>query len=225
MPSFAIASIVRRRYASQFRREPAAGIEQRRGLAIDHVDIVGQRRSRVVTEPALHHFAFGELDAGLRRCAYETFLEAAGDFERAAEQIVARDQRRAESVAREGRRLAAAQQAAIDDVVVEQRCGMDQLERDCGVDRLVDSRVGSAACAIHQHDEGRTQPLAAGVDEVVANFRDDRFFRVEQARQLRFDCREVGFDEARGIQRLRRRCGGELSGLGSFHLFSVKSYE
>jgi len=71
--------------------------------------------------------------------------------------------------------------------------------------------------------KGRTQPLAAGVDQVVANFCDDRFFRVEQPRQLRFDCREVGFDEAGGVQRLRRRCGGELRGLGSLHFLSFFS--
>ena len=49
-----------------------------------------------MTKPALHHFAFGELDAGLRRGPDQTFLEAAAQFERAAEQIVAGDQRRAE---------------------------------------------------------------------------------------------------------------------------------
>src|SRR6202050_2870589 len=71
---------------SQSRREPATGVEQRRGLAIDHLDIVGQGRRRAVTEPAFHHLAFGELDAGLRRGVDQTFLEAAGDLERAAEQ-------------------------------------------------------------------------------------------------------------------------------------------
>src|ERR1019366_1092885 len=185
--------------------------------------IVDQSRGRIVTEPSLHHFAFGEMDAGLRRGLHEMFIEAAAYLERAAEQIVAGDQRRAKAIACEGRRLAATEQAAIDDVVVEEGRGMDQFERDCSIDGVGHFRIGSAACAVYQQDERRPQPLSACVNGIVANFPDSRFVRVEQAGKFRFGRGQVGVDKARGVEGLRRRCGSEFSCLGSFH-FSLFNF-
>ena len=50
---------------------------------------------------------------------------------------------------------------------------MNQLERDGGVDRILDFGVDAAAGAIDQQDEKRTQALAARIDEVVADFADE----------------------------------------------------
>ncbi len=86
---------------------------------------------------------------------------------------------------------------------------MDQLERDCGVDRQLDFCVEATACAVHEQYKGRTQALAARVDEVVTNLRDDRFAGIEQPRQFYLGGREVSLDQARRAERLGRRCGSE----------------
>jgi len=91
VPSFAIASNGLRRCAREIRRDFSACVEERRGFAIDHRDVVLQGRDRTVTEPGFHHFAFGELDACLRRGANHLLFEAGAQFECAAEQVVAGD--------------------------------------------------------------------------------------------------------------------------------------
>jgi len=63
--------------------------------------------------------------------------------------------------------------------------------------KRIDSRVASAACVIHEHDERGPQALAARIDEVVADFRDDRFVGIEQSREACFRGDEIGFDQAR----------------------------
>ena len=87
--------------AGEIGRDLAAGGEQRGGLARDHCEVILEAGGRVMAQPPLHHFALGQLDAGLRRRAHEVFLEAPAQFEGAAEQIVAGDQRRGRAVARE----------------------------------------------------------------------------------------------------------------------------
>jgi len=58
---------------------------------------------------------------------------------------------------------------------------VNQFECDRGVDCQLYFRIGAAAGAIHEQDESRPEPLTARVDQVVANFRDDRFAGIEQA--------------------------------------------
>ena len=137
-------------------------------------------------QPSLHHLALGQLDAGLRRRAHEIFLKAAAQLEGAAEQVVAGHQRRRRAIARERRRLAAPQHPAVDDVVVQKRGGMDQFDRDRCVDRVERGGVGAAAGAMDQQHEGRTQPLARAVDQVVADFRDQGLVGIEQRAELSF---------------------------------------
>ena len=61
---------------------------------------------------------------------------------------------------------------------------MDQFDRDCRVDRVDPVRVGAAARAMHQQDEGRSQTLARAVDQVVADFRNQCLVGIEQRAEL-----------------------------------------
>ena len=125
-------------------------------------------------------------DAGLGGGAHQAFLEAAAEFEGAAEEEIAGDQRRREAVTGEGRGLAAAQQSAVDDVVVKQRCRVNQFERDRRVDCVRDFLVDAAACAIDQQDEERALAFAAAIDEVMADLADEGLVGIEQVREFFF---------------------------------------
>jgi hypothetical protein len=65
--------------------------------------------------------------------------------------------------------LAAAHVALVDDVVVQQRSGVHELDGGSELDVAVAGVAGE-----HRHGEGehRPQPLAAGVDEVVRHLGD-----------------------------------------------------
>ena len=61
---------------------------------------------------------------------------------------------------------------------------MDQLDRDCRVDRVNRGAVGAAARAMHQQDEGRSQTLARAVNQVVADLRNQGLVGIEQRAEL-----------------------------------------
>ncbi len=128
-----------------------------------------------MAHPALHHFALGQLDTRLRGSAHEPFLEAAAQFERAAEKIVTGDQGGRLHRNARGRRLAAPQHPAVDDVVVQERGGVDQFERDRGIDRIFDLvRRLPPQARYTSRMNSRTQALACAIDQVVADLADQR---------------------------------------------------
>ena len=72
------------------------------------------------------------------------------------------------------RRIAAAAGVVrIDDVVVQERCGVDQFEGNREVDHI--GGVLASARAKGEQRDGRPDTLATGVDQVVGNLRQPRF--------------------------------------------------
>ena len=161
----------RRRRAARRRGAPRCARRWRRATAVlrsDDLDVVVDGDGRVAAEAALQDLALGEADAGLGRPADHVGLEARAEREGAAEEEVAGDERVGEAERAEGRRPAAPRLAAVDDVVVQQRGRVDELERDRRLDGVVAAgaaRPSAAACEDEQHDQ-RADALAARADEV-----------------------------------------------------------
>ena len=158
----------RRRRRGEVRGGARAGLEERGGLALDDLDVVVDGHRRVAPETALHDLALGQADAGLGRPADDLGLEAGAEREGAAEEEVAGDQRVGEAEGLQRRRPPAARLAAVDDVVVQERGRVDQLERDGGLDGVVAARERSAGGrrVEDEQDDGRPDALAARADEV-----------------------------------------------------------
>ena len=68
---------------------------------------------------------------------------------------------------------------------------MNEFERNRGVDRIFDFGVRAAARAIDQQDKERPQPLAGAIDEVVGDFANQRFLRIEQSRKFGLSAQQV----------------------------------
>src|SRR4029077_13862776 len=135
----------------------------------------------VATVPPLQHLALGQAHARLGRPAHHVRLEARAQREGAAEEEVARDERVGETEALEGRRLAAPRLAAVDDVVVQQRGRVDQLERDRGLDGVVATGVFARGGGgeDQEHDQ-RAHALAARPYEVRRDLLASGFARRER---------------------------------------------
>ena len=79
------------------------------------------------------------------------------------------------------RQLAAPHVALVDDVVVQQRRGVHELDRRRELDMAVAAIAAEARGRQRQH---RPQPLAARRDEVVGDLRDHRHVRPGAARMV-----------------------------------------
>ena len=147
------------------RGDAAGGGEQRRGLGVDDVEVAILAELDLARGGELVDLAFRDHGGGVGKDLEH--LQAAvldHQLEAAAEQEVAHEHAR--GVAPDDVRgpFAAAQIAAVDDVVVEQGRGVDELDR--GGKAMV-ARPGIAdqpGAAQRQH---RTHPLAAAGDQVA----------------------------------------------------------
>ena len=178
-----------------------AGREQGRGLPIDDLEIVGDRHRRVPAEATLEDLALGERDA-LGRPSDHLRLEARAQRERATEEEVAGDERVAQPEHGERGRIAAPHLAAVDDVVVEQRRRVDQLEGHGRFDDVVTTpeRTVRARVRDKQHHHG-TDALAAGADEMHRDLGEPRLARRELLGEPALDAGEVGDHVGRDVQR------------------------
>ncbi len=153
------------------RPEPARRLEQRRGLQLAAPQVALDGHVRGVGVLALQQLAFGERRAGLRERAQLLGVVVARELgERTREQQVAGRDRHLAPGDRGDGRMAAAQQGAVDQVVVDERRGVHELDRDgrahepllaLGCRRRPAGRLGG------EHDEQRAQALAAGEDRGV----------------------------------------------------------
>jgi hypothetical protein len=112
-----------------------------------------------------------------------------------------------------GRWLAAADCREIDDVVVQQRSGVDQLERGGDLDA---PRPGVATKLGRQAQQRRAQSLAAGGEHVVADRADQLGVRIELVVERVLDLTQALGDalEDQRDQIHGALAGGVGSGLG-----------
>jgi hypothetical protein len=88
--------------------------------------------------------------------------------------------------------MRAAHVALVDDVVVQQRRGVHELDRRRELHVTVARVAGEPR---HGDGEDRTQPLAAGIDQVVRDLRDHRHFGAGARQDRGVDPIHVGGDE------------------------------
>jgi hypothetical protein len=103
--------------------------EERGRLAGGDLPVVVRGHERISPEPLLEHLALAEVDARLRRPADDGLVETPRHPEGPAEEEVSRHEREGEAVPCERGGAAPAGLTGVEDVVVEERRRMDQLER------------------------------------------------------------------------------------------------
>jgi hypothetical protein len=91
-----------------------------------------------------------------------------------------------------GRRTAAARIRSVDDVIMNQRGAMNQLDDSAKANRAVPP-IARIPCRKQQ--QGGTQPLAPSAQQVARNFRDRLDRRVILERKLLLDLGQVVANE------------------------------
>ena len=146
---------------------PRRRLEQLGGLAADDLEIAAFADVGIVAVHQLQDLAFGDRVGGVgQHLHHPHVVRADHHLERARVKEVAHQDRRGVAESRVGRVAAAPQLRLVDDVVVQQRRGVDKL------DHRGELEVGLAAIsggAGAQQQQRRAQPLAAPGDDV---FRD-----------------------------------------------------
>ena len=97
---------------------------------------------------------------------------------------------------------AAPRLGAVDDVVVDERRGVDELD-----DRRVEhGAVAGVAAEPRRHQQhGRPDALAAAHLDVLAHLRDQLDARLEMARELALDARQLVADRLEDLREIRDR--------------------
>ena len=154
----------------------AGGGEQGGGLGADDVEILFFAGVDLALGGQLVDLALGDD----RRCARQDLehLERLGldhQLERAGEEEVADQHGGAVAPDDVGGLAAAAQARSVDDIVMQQRGSVDELDR-CG--QLVMARSGIADQVGAGECQHRPQPLAAAGDQMTGQFRDQRDARL-----------------------------------------------
>ena len=146
------------------RGEAGGGGEERAGLHLDDAEILGLGEGEVEAALGLDDFALADLARGVADLAADVdAVEVGGQGEGVGEQGVAEQ---------DGERVApfgvggghhAAGVGAVDDVVVDERGHVDELEDDADFQVVVGDAAGGAA---DEDGEGGADALAGGVADV-----------------------------------------------------------
>ena len=187
------------------RADARAGLEQLGRLAVDDLHVVGLAGVGVVAVHELQHLALGDRVRRVREHVQDPhLLELDHHLERARVEEVADEHARL--VAEHGvrRLLAAAQARAVDDVVVQQRRRMDELDDRRGRDVIL-AAPGAAGAGREQHGQ-RPQPFAAVVNDVVRDLVDERDVAAQAPHDHAVDVAPVVADERpQGVERRHDR--------------------
>jgi hypothetical protein len=155
----------------QQRRSLQRRRQQGRGLALDHAPVHGEIVRLESGGLELEDLALTDEGRGLRHQQRELGAAAAGQqSEHARQHEVARHDGDHVAVAPEGRRRPAARLGVVDQVVVEQRGGVQHLDGERhphGRFRIGRHQIGC------EERERRPQALPTGADEVVADGLDE----------------------------------------------------
>src|SRR6266581_3203183 len=148
-------------------RDPGSRGHGEGGLPLDDIEVLAPRHPGVVGVALLADLAFGEGGADVRRDLDDVVIEPAADPEGLDEEEVPGHERILEAEFLVGGEAPAAHVPAVIDVVVDQRRGMDQLERRGKVHGLSDLRPAEGAEG-EQGDHG-SNSLAPGLDHIAGN--------------------------------------------------------
>ena len=215
-PDRAAGSLLRLRTVGDHRSHFAGRGEQFGGLAADHGQILVLGRCGVLGGRQLHHLAFGNGGGGGGENV-ERAQRADLDHhpERLAEQEVADQHACLVAPEHARRKLAAPQLAFVDDVVMQERGGVHELDRGGELDVAVAGVAGEVCHGQRQH---RAQALAPGGDQVVGDLRYHGHLGAGSRQDGGVDALHVGGDEPdqrfyRGILRALERYNNRHAGL------------
>ena len=181
----------------------AAAAEQVRGLAADDVEVlvlgdVGVAVLGELVQLALDH---PERDVAQQPHDVERVVRER-QRHRLDVEIVAEQHRDVVAPPRVHGEPAAAQLGVVDDVVVDERGGVDELD-DRGVE---DGPIALIAAQTRGHQQhGRADPLAAARLDVLADRRDQLDLRLDVAGELAIDPLEIGADRLEDLRQRGRR--------------------
>src|SRR5208282_3938116 len=176
--------------------------DDRRRLPLHDAEVVLPSRGKLETARILQHLALDEVGARLAASQDDRLRVFGGQFERPDEEVVPAHDRERDPEGSGYRGPSAAGLGVVDDVVVHERRGMDQLERGGeGVDRPGLGRPQRAERGGH---EERSDPLPSHRHGVPGGLRERRVARAEDLVQAPIDVREVP-DEHREQRRELRR--------------------
>ena len=141
-----------------------AGLEQPRGLAVNDVEVACLAGVRIACVHELQHFALGDGVGGIGHDVHDAHaVERDHHLKGARIQKIADQDAGGVAEHLVGRLAAAAQRGAVDDVVVQQRGGVNELDDGRRLDVLF--AAVSAGARGQQHQKG-AQALAAGINDV-----------------------------------------------------------
>ena len=144
--------------------DSCAGLEQRGGFPFDDLDVVVKGYGAIAVKEALQHLTFSQKGAGIRRPLNHCLVELSCKLKGLYEKKVARYQCRLEAELFIGGLFAPPGLRPVDNVVVKQRRGMNQLNGGRDIDDI--PRSFSAEGEESKDRDHRPNSLAAAVDQV-----------------------------------------------------------
>lgn len=180
-----------------------SGLEKRRRLSFDDLHVIGERHVGVAVEKTLQYLALGEPRAGIGGPLHDRRVEFSRKLEGLDEEKIACDQRRLEPELFVGGFLAAPRFGAVDDVVVEERGGVNQFERGGDIDDILD--VPAAEGFEREQRDHRPDPLAAPADEMCRDIGQRWLGGTNRTSEVLLHQLEFFGDALERIDRVRQR--------------------
>ena len=179
--------------AAEEAADTAARGDERRRLLRDDPDVVRLGRDPAALAVELEDLRLGHGDGRAGEGFHDPAIVVPDEeLEGLGVEMVADEDRRVVSPARVGRRPSAPQRRLIDDVVVDERRRVEQLDHGRQPHRPLAPRAREPR---RQEEQDRAQTLAAGAGNVAAHLLDEADRRIELATDLCFDRFEVGAHE------------------------------
>src|SRR5438445_3789831 len=182
------------RETAEQRADPAARGHERGRLLRDDAEVVGLRREAAPLALELEDLGFRHRHRGPReRLHHRAVVVAHEHRERLRVEVVADQERGVVAPLGVRRRPAAPERRLVDDVVVDEGRGVEQLDH---APEPHAPRTVIAGQARGEQQEDRAQPLAAGARDVPPHLLDERDRGVQLPVDLRLDRLEVLADQA-----------------------------
>jgi hypothetical protein len=116
-----------------------------------------------------------------------------------------------------GRDLASPQLGNVDDIVVQEGRGVDEFHRRRQFHRAVDIAADKTR---RRYRQERTKTLAAGLDQMVRQGRDDAYPALHARRDQGVDAGHIGAGQPRqSVRRARRTLNDRLGRVQNRHSF------
>src|SRR6266545_1271146 len=177
--------------------EQARGLEELRRLQRAALEVRVDGRVGIVALPLLHRLAADEAERRVGQDLDGGDVTRCGELgERTCEEVVAGGAGDSDTVRGPDRRASAPQLGAVDQVVVDERREVKQLDRDAGRERRLARR--------REEDEQRAQPFASRGERLLADRGDDSRVRLDRPLEPHLELVEVDVEAGSAADFLER---------------------